>query len=311
MTYLIAAAVALSVGLMVVAVASLLPAQARPSRARLVELGLEDSFSSDASSRRSRAGKTVKETLAYLGKKIETPSRSWSPTQERLIQAGFRSPLALPIFLGGRLAASGALFFYFFFVGMAFGASTRGATVLGLLGIAFGWIVPNFLLAVRVSNRQKGIQKLLPDAVDLLVICVEAGLGLNQALLRVADELRHIGDNALTTEIGQMNLEIRAGTPRDQALMGLSDRTGVADVRSLVTMLIQTERFGTSVAESLRIHADTMRVSRQQRAEEAAAKTAIKLVFPLALCILPALLVVILGPAAIQVMEALQGATGG
>ncbi len=307
MAYLIAAAVALSVGLMVVAMASLLMAQVRPSRARLSEVGLRASISRDDVSRRSRAGNRVKEVLLVLGKKMETPSRDWSPTRARLIQAGFRKPLALPVFLGGRLAAAGILFFYFVFVSVALGVSGQGSMFLGVLGAAFGWVVPSFLLSVRVTKRQRAIQKLLPDAVDLLVICVEAGMGLNQALLRVAEEMRHVGDDILTTEIGQMNLEVRAGTPRDQALMALSERTGVADVRSLVTMLIQTERFGTSIADSLRIHAETMRVSRQQRTEEVAAKTTVKLVFPLALCILPALLVVILGPAIIQVMEALSG----
>jgi tight adherence protein C len=134
------------------------------------------------------------------------------------------------------------------------------------------------------------------------VICVEAGLALNQAFQRVAVELRHAGD-LLTTEIAQMNLEIRAGTPREQALTAMAERTGVADLRSLVTMLNQTERFGTSIADSLRIHADTMRAKRQQRAEEMAAKTTIKMVFPLAICIFPALLVVILGPAMITIIE--------
>jgi tight adherence protein C len=180
---------------------------------------------------------------------------------------------------------------------------------MGLCGAALGWVVPSFLLSIKLSKRQLAIQKLLPDAVDLLVICVEAGMGLNQALQRVAEELRHAGAT-LTEEIAQMNLEIRAGAPREQALLGLADRTGVADVRSLVIMLIQTERFGTSIADSLRVHAETMRVARQQRAEEAAAKTTIKLVLPLALCILPALLVVIIGPVAIQVVEALRNVGG-
>jgi tight adherence protein C len=217
--------------------------------------------------------------------------------------------MALPAFLGGRLAASGLLYAYGFVLGVGLDASAGRAILLGLGGAALGWVVPSFLLSIKVTKRHLAIQKLLPDAVDLMVICVEAGMGLNQALQRVAEELRHT-DNILTTEIAQMNLEIRAGSPREQALMALADRTGVADVRSLVTMLIQTERFGTSIADALRVHAESMRVARQQRAEEAAAKTTIKLIFPLALCILPALLVVILGPVLIQVMEALSGVMG-
>ena len=173
---------------------------------------------------------------------------------------------------------------------------------MGVWGATIGWFVPGFLLSRRIAVRQKEIQKALPDAIDLLVICVEAGLALNQAFQRVATEIRHASE-LLSTEISQMNLEIRAGTPRDRALMGLGERTGVQDLRSLATMLVQTERFGTSIADSLRIHADTMRTKRQQRAEEAAAKTTIKMVFPLALCIFPAMFVVILGPAMIRIIQ--------
>jgi tight adherence protein C len=300
--YLITAGVALSVGLMVAALASLLPAQARPSRARLVDLGLEDAFNRDAAARRSRSRSQVKELLAYLGERMERPKKDWSPIRGRLIYAGFRHPSAVPIFLGGRLVAAGLLYFYGILAGMAFAGSGRDALLFGLSAGAIGWILPGFLLSVRITKRQKTIQKLLPDAVDLLVICVEAGLALGQAFQRVAQEMRHAGD-LLSTEIAQMNLEIRAGTPRDQALTALADRTGVADLQSLVSMLIQTERFGTSIADALRIHAETMRVKRQQRAEEEAAKTTIKMVFPLAICIFPALLVVILGPAFIQILE--------
>ena len=302
MLYLIAIGVALSVGLMVAAVASLLPAQSRPSRSRLMDLGLDDVFTRDAALRRSRSRGRVKDLLVYLGERVEGPKRDWSPARTRLIHAGFRQPSALPLFLGGRMAAAALLYFYGVFLGLALGASGGAAIYLGLVGAAVGWVIPNFLLSLRITKRQKVIQRLLPDAVDLLVICVEAGMGLNQAFQRVSIELRHAGD-LLTTEIAQMNLEIRAGTPRDQALTSLADRTGVADLRSLVTMLIQTERFGTSIADSLRVFADTMRTKRQQRAEEAAAKTTIKLVFPLALCIFPALFVVILGPAFIQIVE--------
>jgi len=309
MAYLIAAAVGLSVALMVMAIANLLATQTTPSKARLAELGLGEAFKKDATSRRNRTGQRVRQVLVYLGTKIETPTRSWTSARERLIQAGFRGSAALPAFLGGRMAAAGLLYAYGWFIGIGLGASSARALMLALLGAALGWVVPSFILSIRVSKRQAAIQKVLPDAVDLLVICVEAGMGLNQALQRVAEELRH-ADSILTTEIAQMNLEIRAGTPRDQALVALADRTGVADVRSLVTMIIQTDRFGTSIAESLRVHAETMRVSRQQRAEEAAAKTTIKLVLPLALCILPTLLVVILGPVLIQVVAAFSGLGG-
>ena len=150
------------------------------------------------------------------------------------------------------------------------------------------------------------MQKALPDALDMLVVSVEAGLGLNQAMVRVAEEIDRLSP-VLSEQMSLVNLEIRAGTSREESLRNLGERTGLADISSLVGMLIQTDRFGTSVAQALRIHADTMRTKRRQRAEEAAAKTTIKLIFPLVFCIFPAMFVVILGPALIQIMEALKG----
>ena len=174
--------------------------------------------------------------------------------------------------------------------------------ICGVFGVAAGWMVPKFMLSTRITRRQKELQKALPDAVDLLVICVEAGLGLNQAMMRVAEEIRHVS-RLMTEELALANMAIRAGTPREQALLDLAERTGLADIRSLVTMVIQTDRFGTSVAKSLRVHSESMRTKRRQRAEEAAAKTTIKMVFPLTFCIFPALFVVVLGPAFISIFE--------
>jgi tight adherence protein C len=138
----------------------------------------------------------------------------------------------------------------------------------------------------------------------MLVVCVEAGLGLNQALVRVSEEIERISP-VLSEQLTMVNLEIRAGTARDEALRNLGDRTGLEDIKSLTAMLIQTDRFGTSIAQALRVQADTLRTKRRQRAEEAAAKTTIKLVFPLVLFIFPAMFVIILGPALIQIVQAL------
>jgi len=140
--------------------------------------------------------------------------------------------------------------------------------------------------------------------LDLMVVCVEAGLGLNQAMSRVATEIAHISPE-MGKELNLVNLEIRAGSPRAEALQNLADRTQLPDIRALVTMLVQTDKFGTSIAKSLRIHAETLREKRRQRAEEAAAKTTIKLVFPLVLCIFPAMFVVILGGGIIRIFETL------
>ena len=302
MIYLISIGIALSVGMLIVAVANLTPAQARPSRSRMVELGLKESFEKDAATRRMRTRSRFGDLFSYLGTTIQKHERDWSPIRHRLIQAGYRESSALPIFLGIRVGSAVILYIYGTLGGAAIDLSGSLAMLLGVVGGVFGWVLPNFLLSGKITRRQKELQRALPDAVDLLVICVEAGLGLNQAFQRVAVEMRHIS-RLLTLEISQMSMEVRAGTPRDHAMMALAERTGLPDIRSLVTMLVQTERFGTSIAHSLRIHSDTIRTKRQQRAEEAAAKTTIKMVFPLAICIFPALFVVVLGPALIQMFQ--------
>lgn len=302
MVYLIAAGVALSVALLVIGLANLAMARGRPSKDRLIELGLKGPFSRDAAGQRGRLRGRLTDFFSYLGTPLESPKRDWSQTRERLTHAGYREPSALPIFLGARIGLATALYLYGTFVATVLDAPGRYGLVLALASAGMGWVLPNFLLSFRIARRQKELQRALPDAVDLLVICVEAGLGLNQAFQRVAEEMRHLSE-LFTLEVAQMNMEVRAGTPREQAMIDLAERTGVPDIRSLVTMLIQTERFGTSIAESLRIHSDTMRTKRQQRAEEAAAKTTIKIVFPLAICIFPALFVVVLGPAVIQIFQ--------
>jgi tight adherence protein C len=167
---------------------------------------------------------------------------------------------------------------------------------------AAGWILPSGYLSRKVRLRQKELQKALPDTLDMLVVCVEAGLGLNQAIVRVSDEVEHIS-SAMSEEFQIVNLEIRAGTPREDALRHLGERTGLKDIQGLVAMLIQTDRFGTSIAQALRVHSDDLRVKRRQRAEEQAAKTTIKLVIPLAVFVFPAMFVVILGPAVLSIME--------
>jgi tight adherence protein C len=171
-----------------------------------------------------------------------------------------------------------------------------------------GYVAPPVHVGMRRRARQKEMQKALPDALDLLVVCVEAGLALNQALVRVSEETERLSP-VLAEQLALVNLEIRAGTPRDDALRNFGERTGLDDIKSLVAMLIQTDRFGTSIAQALRVQADTLRTKRRQRAEEAAAKTTIKLVFPLVLFIFPAMFVVILGPALIQILETLQNFT--
>ena len=168
--------------------------------------------------------------------------------------------------------------------------------------IGLGFYLPNFILKQQIQARQKKINEGLPDALDLLVVCVEAGLGLNSAIKRVAEDCK-VSNPVLSLEFTVLNLEILAGLDREQALRNLADRTGVEDLSTLCAILIQTDRFGTSIATALRVQSDTMRTTRRQRLEEKAAQTPVKLIFPLLLFIFPALMVVIIGPAIIQVME--------
>lgn len=220
--------------------------------------------------------------------------------------AGYRSPGAPAVYHGLRILAAVALLVLPFLVALLFGVRPAYGALAGVYGSIMGLILPRFVLKKRVSLRQKQLRKALPDTLDLLVVCVEAGLGLNQALLKVAEDCRKFSPE-MSQELRVLNLEIRAGTPRATALRNLGRRTDVEDVRSLAAMLIQADRFGTSIGQALRVHSGSLRKKRSQRAEEAAAKTTIKLVFPLVLFVFPALFVVILGPVMIRVMDQMSG----
>jgi tight adherence protein C len=180
----------------------------------------------------------------------------------------------------------------------------RPNVLLALGAAAMGYLLPGMALGRMARKRQHRIRLSLPDALDLLVVSVEAGLGLDQAIQRVGEEL-DFAHKDLSEELRLVNLELRAGTARSDALHNLAKRTGVEDLSSLVAMLVQTDKFGTSVAQSLRVHSETLRTKRRQRAEEAAAKTGVKMVFPLVFCIFPAIWVVTIGPAAIKFVQVL------
>jgi tight adherence protein C len=239
--------------------------------------------------------------LKRLGEKAPHSPKEMGSLRLRLVQAGFRRDEALTIFFGIRVAFALALFVVF-----STSLISRPNILVALGGLGMGYVMPGMLLARMAKRRAHRIRLSLADMLDLLVVSVEAGLGLDQALQRVGAELAFAYPE-LSDELRLINLELRAGKPRSEALRNLADRTGVDDLSSLVTMLIQTDKFGTSVAQSLRVYSETLRTKRRQRAEEAAAKTAIKLVFPLVLCIFPALFVVILGPAMIQIFQTLGG----
>lgn len=170
------------------------------------------------------------------------------------------------------------------------------------LGIGGGFLIPDFWLGRMIARRQKKIRLALPDALDFLVICIEAGLSLDQATVKTAEELKR-AHPALSDELDIVVLETRAGRPRSEAWKQFGERTGVDNVRVLATVLVQSEQLGTSVSKTLRIHSDTMRTKRRQQVEEQAAKTTVKLVFPLVFCIFPSLFVVVLAPAGIIMAE--------
>jgi tight adherence protein C len=221
-----------------------------------------------------------------------------------LIQAGYRDPQHVSIYRGLRVLFAAIGFFSVFLI---YGFHSP-LLMLGLF--AFGFFIPRFLLKRKINERQRSIRLGLPDALDLTVICVEVGLPLDQALNRVGEDLRHAHPE-LSTEFHLFTLETQAGKPRAEALRNLAARTGVEDVRALVGTLIQTDRFGTSVAQALRIHSDSLRTERRQRAEEQAAKTTVKMIIPLVLFVMPSLIFVTVGPAVIQLMRLLLPITGG
>ncbi len=301
--YLIATLVACTVTLVTVLIAQLIPSRSSLVARRLAEIQYLGQSPFSATNRRDRQSRRERweGILQELGERVGKERSNLPELRKRLAQAGYQGLHAGAIFWGLRL-----------FLPMSLGSGAMLASpftgnmgmLLALWLAIMGWVAPSFVLDRKLKRRQKEIRLALPDALDMMVTCVEAGLGLNQAIVRVSDEVRHISTE-MAKELAMVNLEIRAGRPREEALRNLGERTGVDDLRALTTILIQTDRFGTSIAQALRVESDTLRTKRRQRAEEAAAKTAIKMLFPLVLCIFPSLFVVILGPAAIQVMESM------
>jgi len=240
----------------------------------------------------------IEQALDPLSKAIPLSPSDVSRTRAWLIQAGLREPRHVSYYFGARMALAA--------VGLLGVVVFSGVDSVPLLVCipALGFFIPRFFLKRMIKDRQRRIRIALPDALDLTVICVEAGLALDQALLRVGQDLHHAHPD-LSDEFHLVNLEMRAGKPRAEALRNLVDRTGVDDIRALVGTLIQTDRFGTSIAQALRVHSDSLRTARRQRAEEQAAKTTIKMVPPLVIFILVPFLFVTIGPALISAYHSL------
>jgi len=270
-----------------------------PSKAGAIDRRLEElMLSPDAEARKPRLQSLVA-LFKRIGEKVPRSPKEMGTLRLRLTQAGYRRDEALTIFFGVRVLFALGLFMFF-----STSIVAKPNMTMALAGLGAGYVLPGMLLARLAKRRAHKIRLSLADALDLLVVSVEAGLGLDQAMTRVGSELAFAYPD-LSDELKLINLELRAGKPRAEALRNLADRTGVDDLSSLVTMLIQTDKFGTSVAQSLRVYSETLRTKRRQRAEEAAAKTGVKMVFPLVFCIFPAVWIVTIGPAAIRFMTVL------
>jgi tight adherence protein C len=241
--------------------------------------------------------------------KLSTPDQGFaaSALRRRFFNAGIRNAAAPAAYFGAKtvLAVSLPMLTYAALTLLAAAPVKGNALLLWLLlAAAAGYYLPNALLSRLIFLRQREIFENFPDALDLMTVCVEAGLGTEAALNRVADDMVH-KSTVLSDELRLVSLELRAGAPRERALRNLAIRTGVEEVDGFVSMIIQAERFGTSIAQSLRVHADMLRTRRRQRAEEAAAKIALKLLFPLIFFIFPSLMLVLMGPAMIQIYRVL------
>jgi tight adherence protein C len=262
--------------------------------------------------------KLVQEESTGLVAKLTKPLHKLSvPSEEaiskkirlKLIQAGHRSNQAYHTFLAAKTIGTVLLPCLYLFREM-FVSLTPQSFMVAVVLAALGYVLPDVVVAQMREKRQARIFKGVPDALDMMVVCVEAGLALDMTFKRVGEEVRSLSKD-LSDEFLMTNLEVRAGKPRDEALRNMALRAGVPEVQNLTTVLIQTSRFGTSLAQALRVHSESMRTKRRQMAEEIAAKASVKLLLPLVLFIFPTIFVVLLGPAAIQIARNLLPTMGG
>jgi tight adherence protein C len=240
--------------------------------------------------------------LHQIGSRVPSSDTEVATLKMDLVRAGFRGENTLPVFYGLRIVAT--LMMLFFCIMLEAKMPPNPVMKLGLMasGIGAGWVLPRFVLEKKVAKRQEILRLSLPDALDLMVVSIEAGLGLDQAIQHVAKELGP-SHPQLAEEMSLVTLEMRAGKRRSEALRNFAERTGESEFRKLVAILIQNDRFGTSMGESLRTHSDFMRTRRRQEAEERAGKVGVKLVFPIFFFILPSMLVVAAGPGILQIFK--------
>jgi len=275
---------------------------------------LQNSDSPEGPQKPRRPGSTESEFLVRVVKplgKLILPEKNWQKSKllTRLVRAGYRQSQAMTVFLGLKLLAALAFPLLFFMLMVLAGQSLfllqREGILLLISSSVFAFFLPDLLLSHVCKRRRRSFTEGFPDALDMLVVCVEAGLGLDAAIDRVARELRNTHP-AIASEFGLNILEVRAGTSRTESLRSMADRINIDQVHALVTLMVQAERFGTSIATALRGFAEDMRAERVQRARETAAKLPARLIFPVILFIFPALFLIILGPAFITIMTTMQ-----
>ena len=245
---------------------------------------------------------TVVTVLQQIGARVPSSDADIANLRSELVRAGFRSESAAPVFFGLRIVAVVLMLILCILVEPNLSENQMLKVAFMVSGCAAGWVLPRFFLTRQVKKRQEVLRLALPDALDMLVVSVEAGLGLDQAIQHVAKEI-NISHPQLSEELQLVTLEMRAGKRRSEAMRNFADRTGEAEIRKLVAILIQNDRFGTSMGESLRNHSDFMRSRRKQDAEERAGKVGVKLVFPIFFFILPSMVVVAAGPGLLQIFK--------
>ena len=224
--------------------------------------------------------------------------------QKQLLQAGYRSPDAAIAFRAIQITLMVAIPSVLMTICFILDRPVTNFLIWGLLGAAIGFYLPRYVLHKKTSGRQQRITWALADSMDLIVVAVEAGLGLNAALNRVGEEIKDLHPD-MHDEMALVNLEIRVGRSREEALRNLAERTGVDDIRSFVALLIQSDRYGSSIAKAVRVFADSLRTKRRQRAEQASQKAALILVFPLTMFLFPVIILVVLGPAILNLVDVL------
>jgi len=273
-----------------------------PTRRRL------DEIAADAgASPRANWGQRIASVMRPVERYVMPKDSERAGTQQQLQFAGYRSGSAVTTFYGAKLVLAAVMLFGWLLASRFLPHVSSGRVAfIALAASFFGMLLPGMWLDRSVKKRHKLLRDGFPDALDLLTVCVESGLGLTQALQRVADEL-DVSHPELAGEIGLVTAQMRAGVDREDALRGLATRTGLDDVRGLVSLLTQTLRFGTGIAEALRVYSEDFRDRRMQLAEEAAAKIGTKLIFPLVFCLFPSFFVVAIGPAVIKLVEAFSG----